>query len=144
MTFHADDLAATAIIALAASGISMSFTQGSMFDSLRKWIADRNKLIGDLARCFFCMSHWVAIAGVAIYLPRPVRFWLPADLVVSVFVAVAIATIVSGLMFASFLGAMHTHVLRERVMSAIGPKPVANANADGVHAAVLTQHAPRN
>jgi hypothetical protein len=128
MTFHSVDLATTAVIAVAAAAVSMSFTQGSMFEPIRKWFADRNKLLGELARCFFCMSHWIAFAGVAIYQPRPVQSSLLADLVVAAFFAVALATIVSGLMFMAFLAAGHSHELRERVqarMSVTQSKPAA-------------------
>jgi hypothetical protein len=40
--------------------------------------------------------------------------WI-VDLVVSAFCAVAMATLASGLMFAAFLAAGHTHLLRARV-----------------------------
>lgn len=56
---------------LACSDIAMSFTRGSMFDPVRAWIMSKNKLLGDLFKCFFCSSHWLAFAGVAIYQPRP-------------------------------------------------------------------------
>jgi hypothetical protein len=128
MTFHAADLAATTVIAIAAAAVSMSFTQGSMFEPIRKWFAGRNKLLGELSRCFFCMSHWIAFTGVAIYQPRPVQSVLLADLIVSAFFAIALATIVSGLMFMAFLAAGHSHELRERIlarMSAAQSKPAA-------------------
>jgi hypothetical protein len=126
MTFHAPDLATTVVIAVAAAAVSMSFTQGSMFEPIRKWIAARNKLLGELAHCFFCMSHWIAFAGVAIYQPRPVQSTLLADLVVAAFFTVSLATVVSGLMFAAFLAAGHTHELRERRLArttAAQPRP---------------------
>ncbi len=102
MNFHVPDLAATLVLALATSAISMSFTQGSMFEPLRSWIASKNTLLGELSRCFFCFSHWVAFAAIAIYRPRPLQIWWPADLVVAAFVVIALATLISGLMFAGF------------------------------------------
>lgn len=118
MTLHPDDLLSCAIIALACSGIAMSFTQGSMFDGLRAWIMRKNKLLGDLARCFFCLGHWIAFAGVAIYQPRPLRSHLLPDLIVSAFAIVSISTAISGAMFASFFMAGQFHALRERMLQA--------------------------
>jgi hypothetical protein len=115
MLYQPDDLKTCALIGAAAAAIAVSFTQGSMFEPLRKWLALRNKLIGELAHCFFCMSHWIVFAGIAIYRPRPLQLSLFADLVVAAFLGVAIATIVSGMMFGAFLLAGHTHVLRERL-----------------------------
>jgi hypothetical protein len=118
MTFQPEDFATCAVIALACSGIAMSFTQGSMFDALRAWIMKQNKLLGDLAKCFFCLSHWLAFAAVAIYQPRPLQAHLLVDLIVSAFVIVTLATLSSGLMFAAFFTAGQVHVLRERVLQA--------------------------
>ena len=87
-----------------------------MFESPRKWIATKNTLLGELVRCFFCFSHWVAFAAVAIYQPRPLQAWLPADLVVSAFVIVAMATLISGVMFSGFFAAGRAHLLKERIL----------------------------
>jgi hypothetical protein len=116
MMFHANDLIACAVIALTCSGIAMSFTQGSMFDPIRAWIMSKNKLLGDLFKCFFCLSHWLAFAGVAIYQPRPLRSTLLVDFIVASFTIVTMATLASGLMFTAFFMAGQFHALRERMM----------------------------
>ena len=116
MMFHANDFLACVVIALTCSGIAMSFTQGSMFDPVRAWIMSKNQLLGDLFKCFFCLSHWLAFAGVAIYQPRPVQSMLLADLVISAFTIVTLATLSSGLMFTAFFMAGQFHALRERMM----------------------------
>jgi hypothetical protein len=118
MTFQPEDFTTCAVIALACSGIAMSFTQGSMFDPLRAWIMKQNKLLGDLAKCFFCLSHWLAFVAVAIYQPRPVQAHLLVDLIVAAFAIVTLSTLASGLMFASFFTAGQVHVLRERMLQA--------------------------
>jgi hypothetical protein len=89
MHYQADDVLACVIIGTASAAVAMSFTQGTMFEPLRKWISAQNKLIGELANCFFCMSHWIVFAGIAVYRPRPLDLWLPADLVVAAFAAIA-------------------------------------------------------
>lgn len=116
MLFHANDFLACAIIALTCSGIAMSFTQGSMFDPIRAWIMSENKLLGDLFKCFFCLSHWLAFAAVAIYQPRPLRSTPLADFIVASFTIVTLATLASGLMFTAFFMAGQFHALRERMM----------------------------
>lgn len=121
MTFQPEAFTTCAVIALACSGIAMSFTQGSMFDALRAWIMRQNKLIGDLAKCFFCLSHWLAFAGVAIYQPRPLQGHPLVDLIVAAFVIVTLSTLASGLMFASFFTAGQVHALRERMIHANQP-----------------------
>src|SRR5688572_15168345 len=124
MIFHANELLACVVIALTCSGISMSFTQGSMFDPVRAWIMGKNKLLGDLFKCFFCLSHWLAFAGVAIYQPRPLQSTLLVDLVVASFTIVTLATLSSGLMFATFFTAGQFHALRERMMQQQQPNTV--------------------
>jgi hypothetical protein len=122
MMFHANDFIACVIIALTCSGIAMSFTQGSMFDPIRAWIMTKNKLLGDLFKCFFCLSHWLAFAAVAIYQPRPLRSTLLADFIVASFTIVTLATLASGLMFTAFFMAGQFHSLRERMMQQHQPK----------------------
>lgn len=118
MMFQPTDLAACVVIALACSGLAMSFTQGPLFDPVRAWIMNKNKLLGDLFKCFFCLSHWLAFAGVAIYQPRPLQVQLFADLIVAAFVIVTLATLSSGLMFGAFFTAGQFHALRERMQQA--------------------------
>jgi len=124
MSYQPEDLIVCGVVGIAAAAISMSFTQGSMFEPLRSWIAARHALMGELARCFFCLSHWVVFAGIAIYRPRPLHGVLAVDLVIAAFVGVAVATVVSGLMFAAFLAAGHTHALRERLHAKRHEQPV--------------------
>lgn len=112
MILDVSGLVATLVLALATSAISMSFTQGSMFEPLRNWIASKNTLLGELSRCFFCLSHWVAFGAVAIYQPRPLQIGSLADLIVAAFVVIALATLISGMMFGGFFMAMQTHRAR--------------------------------
>ena len=114
MLYQPDELKACALMGAAAAAIAVSFTQGSVFEGLRKWIAERNRLLGELAHCFFCMSHWIVFAAVAVYRPRPLQLSMAADLIVAAFLSIAIATVVAGMMFAAFLAAGHAHLMRER------------------------------
>ncbi len=113
MSLDPSHIAASAVIALAVSAVSMSMTQGSIFAPFRTWTAARSKWLGELFACFFCLGHWVAFAAVAVFQPRPIRsgFFL-ADLVVAAFAIIALATIISGVTFRVFLAAMEVHRLR--------------------------------
>lgn len=85
-----------AVLALATAAISVTTSKARVFAFARKWIAGRNQWLGDLASCPYCTSHWVAIAFVAIYHPVLVPQLIVVDFFVSVFVMVAIAAIISG------------------------------------------------
>jgi hypothetical protein len=114
MTIDYHALLALVILALAVSAIAMTMTQGSIFAPFRTWIAAKNRWLGELFACFFCLSHWVAFTAMAIFLPRPLRSqWFVADLVVSTFAMIALATINSGIVFRVFLSAMAVHRERE-------------------------------
>ncbi len=84
------------VLALATAAISVTIAKARMFASVRKWIAERNEWLGDLASCNYCMSHWVSIAFVVIYRPVLIPQWIFVDLLVSMFVMVTIAAIVGG------------------------------------------------
>lgn len=86
-----------AILAFATAAISLTTAKGKIFAPFREWMKARSDWIGELASCPYCTSHWVAIALVAIYRPTLIRSWVIVDFAVSVFVMVAIAAVISGL-----------------------------------------------
>lgn len=91
-----------AILALAISTISITITRGGVFSKQRQWILERNTWLGKLFSCPYCLSHWVSALVVALYQPRPVILWLPLDLLLSVFMLVAIASVISGIIMLIF------------------------------------------
>lgn len=84
------------VLALATAAISVTTSKSRLFASAREWSAKKSTWLGELVSCSYCTSHWVAIALVVIYQPVAVSQWIVIDLIVSVFVIVAIAAIVSG------------------------------------------------
>ncbi len=84
------------VLALATAAISVTTSKSRLFASAREWSAKKNTWLGELVSCSYCTSHWVAITLVVIYQPVVVSQWVVIDLFVSVFVIVAIAAIVSG------------------------------------------------
>ena len=85
-----------AVLAMAVAAIAVTTSKSRMFAPMRKWLAERSDMLGELASCNYCTSHWLSIAFVAIYRPVLVPQWFLVDLVVSVFVMVAIAAVVGG------------------------------------------------
>lgn len=85
-----------AVLALAVAAIAVTTSKSRMFTPTRKWVAGRSNLLGELASCHYCTSHWVAFVLVAIYRPVLVPQWFLLDLLVSVFAVVAIAAVISG------------------------------------------------
>jgi len=85
------------VLAFAAAAISTTITKAFIFAPMREWIFKRNEWFGELFSCPYCMSHWVGFVLVAIYRPILVEMCFVIDLLISVFVLVAISAIVSGL-----------------------------------------------
>ncbi len=60
-----------AYLALAISAITITTAKMEIFRALRLWIYDHNEWLGELVKCSYCTSHWLAFAGVAIYTQSP-------------------------------------------------------------------------
>lgn len=91
-----DTLLQVIIIALATAAISTTTSMGSIFEPMRVFVEKRSKWLGKLARCPYCTGHWVAIIFTAIYQPLLIQKYVVADFIVTVFVIVALASLVSG------------------------------------------------
>lgn len=95
------------VIAVAASSISYTITQTELFVPVRAWTQKLGHMIGYLFTCFYCMSHWVVLAGVLIYKPVLINSgYLTIDLVVSTFFTITLASFVCGFIFKVFLTAI--------------------------------------
>lgn len=94
-------------LALASASVSITITQTEIFAPIRARAYKAGHMIGYLFHCFYCMTHWVVIAGIAVYRPIIISSGLMiADLTVSVFFTVALSTFFSGIIFRVFLTAM--------------------------------------
>ncbi|MEI7741632.1 MAG: DUF1360 domain-containing protein [bacterium] len=54
-------------IALSISSITLTLTRAGIFKRPREWIEDRSSLLGELAKCPFCMSFWVSFGAVCFF-----------------------------------------------------------------------------
>lgn len=80
-------------LGIATGTASFTLTKSKVFASLRSWIAAKNKWLGDLFGCPYCMSHWLAAIAMAIYRPRFLHtFWI-ADYGVAWLFMVFLATL---------------------------------------------------
>lgn len=57
------------VVVMATSAISLTITKSALFDGLRAYLG-KESLLGKLAHCHYCVSHWVAFALVAIFQPE--------------------------------------------------------------------------
>lgn len=102
-----DSLWTCIVLSFAAASISFTITQTELFVPIRNIANKIGHMTGYLFHCFYCMSHWVIIAGVLIYQPTIIDsgfFWI--DLMVTGFFTVTVTTFVNGFMFRSFINAM--------------------------------------
>jgi|GEM_PF-1657724 len=93
------------ILAFATSAVSLTISKAGIFESVRHWVADHNEWLGELVSCPYCTSHWVSLLLVSIYRPVVVQSgaWI-IDLAVSVFTIVAMAAMISWLVYRSYKG----------------------------------------
>ena len=95
------------VIAVAASSISLSITQGELFAPLRNWLQRVGHMVGHLFQCFFCISHWGVFLGIAVYRPAITHSGFAlVDWTVAGFFTLTLSTLVSGLLFKVFLMSM--------------------------------------
>lgn len=111
------------MIALAASSISITVTQTELFATFREWTAKKNALVGHLFQCFYCLSHWVVFGGMAVYRPALLNSGVALiDWVMTAFVTITFATLISGLMFKVFQAAISMHVMKHEAQKTLQAK----------------------
>lgn len=69
----------TLLLAVATAAISFTICEMKGFAGFRTWVAARNKCLGELFSCAYCLGHWIAFGLVAIYRPRLFDAWWPLD-----------------------------------------------------------------
>lgn len=117
-----DSLWTCIVLSFAAASISFTITQTELFVPIRNIANKIGHMTGYLFHCFYCMSHWVIIAGVLIYQPTIIDsgfFWI--DLMVTGFFTVTVTTFVNGFMFRSFINAM-AKMMKEKELKEVMAK----------------------
>ena len=102
------------VLALASASISITITQTELFAPLRAAANKAGHMIGHLFHCFYCISHWVVIVGIAVYRPIIISSGIPLmDWIVSAFFTIALTAFFCGIIFNVFLSAM-AKMIKER------------------------------
>lgn len=92
-------------LALATASISLTITKATIFEPVRDWIGDRSDFFGELFSCPYCMSHWISFGFIAYYQPRLITSqYLLADLFVSTFALITVASLLAASVFRLFGG----------------------------------------
>lgn len=99
------NLLTLAFLALAVSVVSLTIAKTRAFSVIREKIAAKSEWLGYLFSCPYCLSHWISFLVVAVYRPITVSSGIIlADLAVSAFVIVALATVSSWIIYRAYKG----------------------------------------
>lgn len=99
------------VLALVVSSISYTMSSMEIFEPLRDFCHRKNKWIGSLFSCFYCLSHWVTFFFVAIYRPEIIPgAHLFINLIVSSFFIIQLSTYFSGLIFKTMKSAIDSKI----------------------------------
>lgn len=89
-----EDVVRTSTEAIAVGSVSMTLARSRMFREARWWVhRHMGEKVWDLAKCPWCMSHWLAFITVAICGPIPLSSWWTINWLLSSFLVVAIAPV---------------------------------------------------
>lgn len=94
------------VIGICVGTISNTISRTNVFKPLRLAIYRRNLWFGELIRCPYCLSHWVAFAAVAFFGPQWRVTGNYSDYVVVGFVLVFLSACTGGFIRLSFKGMM--------------------------------------
>ena len=88
---------------MAVATVAMTITKATLFKDLRGWSKKQSRLLGELMSCPFCMSFWVATAGVLYYKPRPIVSDIAGfDYMAAILVVVCLSSFWCGLIFKAY------------------------------------------
>jgi hypothetical protein len=98
-----EDLLVIIVLSFVVSPICLTVTKTTFFKPVRVFIKSHSKWLGKLFSCPYCFSHWTSFAAVAVFKPVVIScgFFFLIDYAVSAFVMIALANLISGLIFKS-------------------------------------------
>ena len=92
MLINVNGILACLILGFVVGAISCSISKAGIMRPIRQSVGGKNEWFGKLISCAYCTSHWVAAIFVVIYRPTPIVLFQPVDLVVAIFLIVALAS----------------------------------------------------
>ena len=106
---NSPNLLTLAFLALAVSVVSLTVAKTRAFSVIRERTSAKSEWLGYLFSCPYCLSHWISFLVVVVYRPITVSSgMLLADLAVSAFVIVALATMSSWVIYHVYKGLVDT------------------------------------
>lgn len=91
------------LLVLIVAPVTLTITKAGIFAPLRNFIASKSKWLGELARCPYCMSHWVSLGTVVLFKPVVLDDWAP-NLLFCVFSLVSVSSWVMWAVFTAHSG----------------------------------------
>jgi hypothetical protein len=66
-------------LSVVTAAISFTITETKLFLSFRNWIKSKNRFLGNLFSCGYCLGFWISFGLTAIYRPRLFEAWWLLD-----------------------------------------------------------------
>ena len=84
------------LMGAACAALSVTLAKSKVFEAPRDWLRRKSALLGDLAACPYCQSHWYA-AGITLWLqPRLIEGTPVANFVIISLAIVAVSALICG------------------------------------------------
>lgn len=88
---------------IACGAISMTTAKSKIFQPLRDWITAKSPWLGEGVSCPYCTSHWVSLALMLVYHPRPLTCDVAIiDYFVATMMMVALSSVSSWVIFQAY------------------------------------------
>jgi len=85
------------IIGVAVGAVSITIGRTELFRPVRMAVRARSTFLGKLLNCPYCLAHWFALTGMAVFQPVLVSAYPLASLFLGLFFVVAVAAVAGGL-----------------------------------------------
>jgi hypothetical protein len=90
-------------LSIACGAISMTISKSAAFAPLRRRVKARSAFLGGGLACPYCTSHWVALALMLIYFPRPLHCGITViDFLVGTMMVVALASATAWMIYSAY------------------------------------------
>lgn len=73
------NLAEPGLLSGVTAYLAFTVSETSLFAPFRRWCQERNRWLGKLVACGFCLGFWFAVALVAVFRPRLFASWWLLD-----------------------------------------------------------------
>lgn len=85
----------------AVSSISYTITRAGVFEPIREWAKGKNKKLGDLFECPYCMAHWVTFFFAGL-IGKPFAGAFIPGMIITIFAVPCFASLLHMVMLVSY------------------------------------------